>query len=149
VLIEKLSALLGDHGKEGIRRNAVAPGWIDTELNVDFINQQPDVAAFRAGLGKIHPLARTGKPNSASATCRRFWAPRRHWYARRFVGGRRVSGQQHTSGNDELCRTADVALQGHTRAHPVALGKRLNERRVVRHCDLFGNASRACTKVVV
>ena len=56
-----------DHGHEGIRCNAVAPGWIDTDLNEDFIDGMPDPAAFRADIGKIHPMARTGKPEEVAA----------------------------------------------------------------------------------
>ena len=56
-----------DHGHEGIRCNAVAPGWIDTDLNEDFIDGMPDPAAFRANIGKIHPMARTGKPEEVAA----------------------------------------------------------------------------------
>jgi len=39
----------------------VAPGWIDTELNEDFINSMPDPEHFRKNIGRIHPLNRTGK----------------------------------------------------------------------------------------
>lgn len=34
-------AVAVDHGHEGIRCNAIAPGWIDTELNLDFIESMP------------------------------------------------------------------------------------------------------------
>lgn len=53
-------AVAVDHGGQGVRCNAVAPGWIDTPLNEDFIEGMPDPAAFRAGLAGIHPVGRTG-----------------------------------------------------------------------------------------
>ena len=55
-----------DHGPDGIRCNAVAPGWIDTPLNEDFIDSQPDPAAFRAQIGQIHPILRTGSPEDVA-----------------------------------------------------------------------------------
>jgi meso-butanediol dehydrogenase/(S,S)-butanediol dehydrogenase/diacetyl reductase len=60
-------AVAVDHGHEGIRCNAVAPGWIDTELNLEFINNMPDPNAFRRDIGRIHPVARTGKPEEVAA----------------------------------------------------------------------------------
>ena len=55
-------AVAVDHGSDGVRCNAIAPGWIDTDLNEDFINTMPDPAAFRRDIGKIHPIGRTGAP---------------------------------------------------------------------------------------
>lgn len=60
-------AVAVDHGHEGIRCNAVAPGWIDTDLNQEFIESMPDPDAFRRDIGKIHPVARTGKPEEVAA----------------------------------------------------------------------------------
>lgn len=60
-------AVAVDHSTEGIRCNAVAPGWIDTDLNVEFVENMPDPARFRAQIGKIHPVGRTGKPEEVAA----------------------------------------------------------------------------------
>ncbi len=54
-----------DHGPE-VRCNAVAPGWIDTDLNEDFIDSQPDPAGFRQQIGRIHPVGRTGLPEEVA-----------------------------------------------------------------------------------
>ena len=60
-------AVAVDHGSDGIRCNVVAPGWIDTDLNVDFINSMDDPRAFRAEIGRIHPVGRTGQPEEVAA----------------------------------------------------------------------------------
>ncbi len=59
-------AVAVDNGADGIRCNAVAPGWIDTELNEAFIESMDDPTAFRKSIGKIHPLARTGSPKEVA-----------------------------------------------------------------------------------
>ncbi|WP_254846798.1 SDR family NAD(P)-dependent oxidoreductase [Oceanobacillus sojae] len=60
-------AVAVDHGHEGIRCNAVAPGWIDTELNLNFIENTSDAEAFRNDIARIHPVARTGSPEEVAA----------------------------------------------------------------------------------
>jgi meso-butanediol dehydrogenase/(S,S)-butanediol dehydrogenase/diacetyl reductase len=60
-------AVAVDYGPDGVRCNAVAPGWIDTNLNIDFIENMPDPAAFRREIGRIHPIGRTGKPGEVAA----------------------------------------------------------------------------------
>lgn len=59
-------AVAVDHSAE-VRCNAVAPGWIDTELNEAFIEGMPDPAAFRQNIGRIHPVGRTGRPEEVAA----------------------------------------------------------------------------------
>ena len=59
-------AIAVDHGADGIRCNAVAPGWVDTDLNEDYIASMPDPAAFRAEIGGIHPIGRTGAPEEVA-----------------------------------------------------------------------------------
>ena len=60
-------AVAVDHGPDGVRCNAVAPGWIDTDLNTDFINSLGDPEKFRAKIGTIHPVGRTGEPREVAA----------------------------------------------------------------------------------
>jgi len=60
-------AVAVDHGAEGVRCNAVAPGWIDTDLNLDFIESMPDPDGFRRTIGRIHPVGRTGRPEEVAS----------------------------------------------------------------------------------
>lgn len=60
-------AIAVDHGPDGVRCNAVAPGWIDTDLNVAFIESLGDPEEFRTSIGRIHPVRRTGKPEEIAA----------------------------------------------------------------------------------
>lgn len=56
-----------DEGQNGVRCNAVAPGWIDTDLNIEFIESMADPAVFRRDIGRIHPVGRTGQPEEVAA----------------------------------------------------------------------------------
>jgi len=60
-------AVAVDHGHEGIRCNAIAPGWIDTDLNIEFIESMEDPESFSNEIGKIHPVGRTGTADEVAA----------------------------------------------------------------------------------
>lgn len=53
-----------------MRCNAIAPGWNSTELNDAFIDSPGNPEAFRAAIGRIHPLRRTGTPEDIGALAR-------------------------------------------------------------------------------
>lgn len=60
-------AVAVDHGAEGIRCNAVAPGWIDSDLNRNMIAASRDPEAFLDDLRRIHPVARIGTPEDVAS----------------------------------------------------------------------------------
>jgi NAD(P)-dependent dehydrogenase (short-subunit alcohol dehydrogenase family) len=55
-------AMAIDHGKDGIRVNCICPGYIDAGLAEGYFQAQPDPTAARAAAGKLHALARIGRP---------------------------------------------------------------------------------------
>jgi NAD(P)-dependent dehydrogenase (short-subunit alcohol dehydrogenase family) len=59
-------ALAIDHGGEGIRVNAICPGYIDAGLAEGYFLAQPDPEAARAQAGKLHALRRIGKPDEVA-----------------------------------------------------------------------------------
>jgi len=63
-------AVAVDHGPDGVRCNAIAPGWIDTDLNTAFIESLGDPDQFRKDIGHIHPVGRTGTPQEVAALAR-------------------------------------------------------------------------------
>ena len=56
------AAVAVDHGREGIRCNAIAPGWINSELSEVYIDSMPDSARVRRELLAMHPVGRLGEP---------------------------------------------------------------------------------------
>ena len=59
-------AVAVDHGRDGVRCNAVAPGWINTKLNQEFIKSLDDNKNFNERLKKIHPIGRFGEPKDVA-----------------------------------------------------------------------------------
>jgi meso-butanediol dehydrogenase/(S,S)-butanediol dehydrogenase/diacetyl reductase len=55
-------ALAVDLGKYNIRCNAIAPGWIQSDLAENYINTQPDPAKAMKALIDLHPAGRIGVP---------------------------------------------------------------------------------------
>lgn len=55
-------ALALDLGGDSIRCNAIAPGWITSQLSETYLASQPDPAAAREALHKLHPAGRLGEP---------------------------------------------------------------------------------------
>jgi NAD(P)-dependent dehydrogenase (short-subunit alcohol dehydrogenase family) len=59
-------ALAIDHGREGIRVNAICPGYIDAGLAEGYFLAQPNPDAARLQAGKLHALGRIGKPEEVA-----------------------------------------------------------------------------------
>ncbi len=59
-------ALAIDHGREGIRVNAICPGYIDGGLAEGYFMAQPDPDAARKQAGRLHALGRIGAPEEVA-----------------------------------------------------------------------------------
>lgn len=59
-------AMAIDHGAEGVRINAICPGYIDAGLAEGYFLAQPDPDAARAQAGKLHALRRIGRPEEVA-----------------------------------------------------------------------------------
>lgn len=59
-------ALAIDHGWEGIRVNAICPGYINAGLAEGYFLAQPNPDEARAQAGKLHALHRIGQPDEVA-----------------------------------------------------------------------------------
>jgi meso-butanediol dehydrogenase/(S,S)-butanediol dehydrogenase/diacetyl reductase len=56
------AAIAVDHGHEGVRCNAIAPGWINSDLSEAYVESLPDSDRVRRDLLVMHPVGRLGDP---------------------------------------------------------------------------------------
>ena len=55
-----------EYGKDGIRANAICPGYIKTPMLDDWLSQLPNAEETIRGLEKMHPLGRIGTPRDVA-----------------------------------------------------------------------------------
>jgi len=61
-LIAFTRTLALDHGKDGIRVNAICPGYVDTPMTEEWLRTVPDREATLRQVRAAHPLGRIGTP---------------------------------------------------------------------------------------
>ena len=60
-------AVAVDHGRDGVRCNAIRPGWIATEMVEAVFAQTEDPETMRAAVVARHPVGRLGSPDDVAA----------------------------------------------------------------------------------
>jgi len=65
-LIGLTRSLAVEYAPQGVRVNAIAPGYIETDKVKDWINQSTDPAATRARIEGLIPLRRIGEPEEVA-----------------------------------------------------------------------------------
>ncbi|MGE4251393.1 MAG: SDR family NAD(P)-dependent oxidoreductase [Parvibaculaceae bacterium] len=59
-------AMACDHGPEGIRVNAVCPGYVDTPMLRNFFRDAGDIGTLESAVRGVHPLRRYGTPDDVA-----------------------------------------------------------------------------------
>jgi NAD(P)-dependent dehydrogenase (short-subunit alcohol dehydrogenase family) len=65
-LLALTRTLAGEHGPDGIRVNAICPGYINTPMTEEWLASEPDPEAARKQMLSIHPLGRIGTPRDVA-----------------------------------------------------------------------------------
>lgn len=60
-------AIAVDHGADGIRCNAICPGWIKTGMTAAYLEQLPDPEAAERSVAALHPAGRLGRPEDVAS----------------------------------------------------------------------------------
>lgn len=55
-------AMACDHGPEGIRVNAVCPGYVDTPMLQSFFGSSGDIDSLKQAVNDVHPIRHYGQP---------------------------------------------------------------------------------------
>ncbi len=67
-------AMACDHGPEGIRVNAICPGYVDTPMLQSFFGESGDIESLKQAVRDVHPIRRYGAPE-ALPTSSTGWLP--------------------------------------------------------------------------
>ncbi len=59
-------ALAIEYAAEGVRCNAISPGYIDTPITQEVMPDHPDFAGFVARMAQLHPPGRIGQPEDVA-----------------------------------------------------------------------------------
>jgi NAD(P)-dependent dehydrogenase (short-subunit alcohol dehydrogenase family) len=66
-LVGLTRSLALDCARDGIRVNAVSPGWTRTQLIEEWFRLQPDPAGAEAGIMRVHPMGRIATPEEIAS----------------------------------------------------------------------------------
>ena len=67
-LLGLVRALGIEYAAKGVRVNAIAPGYIETQIAIDYWNTFPDPQAERQKACDLHPPKRVGRPEEVAMT---------------------------------------------------------------------------------
>jgi meso-butanediol dehydrogenase/(S,S)-butanediol dehydrogenase/diacetyl reductase len=59
-------AMACDHGPEGIRVNAVCPGYVDTPMLQSFFGESGDIESLKQAVRDVHPIRSYGRPEDVA-----------------------------------------------------------------------------------
>jgi len=68
-------AMACDHGPEGIRVNAVCPGYVDTPMLQSFFGESGDIESLKQAVRDVHPIRRYGQPEDIANAVLFFCSP--------------------------------------------------------------------------